>query len=619
VTILPSEAYLINLMKSKQDPEAKSTILIVDDKPENLRLLSQMLTDSGYEVRRAINGSTALMGVLASPPDLVLLDIRMPDMNGYEVCQSLKATEKTREIPVIFLSALNEVLDKVTAFKVGGADYITKPFQMQEVLARVENQLTIRRQKTLLQQEICERQRTEEALRCSVEKLHATSLRLAEAQRLAHLGNWEFDVLTEKISWSEEISRIFGLDPTRSAPTYAEYLQRIHPNDRALVKQTINNAIAQGKSYKIDHRVIRPDGSIRHIECRVQAVLDERGRVKKLFGTKMDITQRKSVEEALLEEEARSREKATQLEFTLDKLKRTQVQLIQTEKMSSLGQMVAGVAHEINNPVSFIYGNLAPAREYVQDLIHLIEAYQQAYPNPAPEVQKITQEIEWDFLVEDWQKLMNSMQVGAERIHEIVCSLRSFSRRSASELKLVDLHEGIDNTLLILRHRLRAEGNRPGIEVVKEYGQLPLITCYASQLNQVFMNLLSNAIEALEEAAVEGSALGVLPKITIRTEVKHHENILDADECFWNASMVIIRIADNGPGVSKELQKHIFDPFFTTKPVGTGTGLGLSISHQIVVEKHGGQLSCFSVPGEGTEFIVEIPLNQTAKAAQFKH
>ncbi|MGQ4648962.1 response regulator [Lyngbya aestuarii] len=598
-------------MKSNQDPEVKNTILIVDDKPENLRLLSQMLTDSGYEVKRALDASTALMGVLASPPDLILLDIRMPDMNGYELCQRLKEVEETREIPVIFLSALNEVLDKVTAFQVGGADYITKPFQMQEVLARVENQLTIRRQKALLQQEICERQRTEEALRYSVEKLHATSLRLAEAQRLAHLGNWEFDVLTEKISWSEELSRIFGLDPTKSAPTCGEYLQQVHPDDRALVEQKISNAIAKGKSYQIDHRVIQPDASIRHIECRGEVILDERGQVKKVFGTAIDITQRKRVEEALLESEARAREKATQLGLTLDKLKRTQVQLIQTEKMSSLGQMVAGIAHEINNPVSFIYGNIAPAREYFQELIRVIKAYQQAYPNPTPEVQQITQEIEWDFLVEDWQKLMKSMQVGAERIHEIVCSLRSFSRRSASEIKLVDIHEGIDNTLLILRHRLRPEGNRPEIQVIKEYRQLPLINCYSSQLNQVFMNLLSNAIEALEDNwVVEGSKLGIMPKITISTEVKYQENILDADECLWNSSIVVIKITDNGPGVSKELQQQIFDPFFTTKPVGTGTGLGLSISHQIVVEKHGGQLSCFSVPGQGTEFIVEIPLNQ---------
>ncbi len=328
--------------------------------------------------------------------------------------------------------------------------------------------------------------------------------------------------------------------------------------------------------------------------------------------------------EALQQSTQREREKAQELKLTLDKLRLTQVQLIQTEKMSSLGQMVAGIAHEINNPVSFIYGNLTYASGYFQNLLDLLEIYQRTYPNPTPEIQQQTEEIDLKFLVEDWHKLMASMEVGAERIRQIVCSLRNFSRLDEQELKPVDLHEGIENTLLILQNRLRAAGKASAIEVIKDYAQLPLVTCYASQMNQVFMNLLNNAIDALETQPHPRM-------ITIRTEViskvipsngepANYPNVVNASRSLTslssqleepktqNSGSVIIRIADNGSGISEEVQQKIFDPFFTTKPVGSGTGLGLSISHQIVVEKHGGQLHCISTLGQGTEFIVEIPL-----------
>ncbi|HEY9709765.1 MAG TPA: ATP-binding protein, partial [Oculatellaceae cyanobacterium] len=308
--------------------------------------------------------------------------------------------------------------------------------------------------------------------------------------------------------------------------------------------------------------------------------------------------------EALQQSTQREREKAQELKLTLDKLRLTQVQLIQTEKMSSLGQLVAGIAHEINNPVSFIYGNLTYASGYFQNLLDLLEVYQRTYPNPTPEIQQQAEEIDLKFLIEDWHKLMASMELGAERIRRIVCSLRNFSRLDEQELKPVDLHEGIDNTLLILQNRLRSGDQASAIEVIKDYAQLPPVTCYASQLNQVFMNLLNNAIDALSTQPH--------PRvITIRTELSSQFSVLGSkleEPKTHHSGSVVIRIADNGCGISEEVQKKIFDPFFTTKPVGSGTGLGLSISHQIVVKKHRGQLRCVSVLGQGTEFVVEIPL-----------
>ncbi|MBD0302595.1 MAG: HAMP domain-containing histidine kinase, partial [Tolypothrix sp. T3-bin4] len=281
-------------------------------------------------------------------------------------------------------------------------------------------------------------------------------------------------------------------------------------------------------------------------------------------------------------------------------------QLIQAEKMSSLGKMIAGVAHEINNPVTFILGNLNHARQYFQDLLELVQSYRKAYPNPIPEIQQIASQIDLNFLVEDWSKVINSMQVGARRIQEIVLSLKNFFRLDESELKSVDIHQGIDNTLLILEHRLRAEGNGGEIQVIKNYSQLPKVTCYASQLNQVFMNLLNNAIDALETQSS--------PRlITINTETISKKEQATSNNQQATADFVAIQIADNGCGINKEVLHKIFDPFFTTKPVGSGRGLGLFISHQIVVQQHGGQLNCVSSPGEGTEFIVEIPLEVITK------
>ncbi len=281
-----------------------------------------------------------------------------------------------------------------------------------------------------------------------------------------------------------------------------------------------------------------------------------------------------------------------ELKQALYKLKQTQTQLIQAEKMSSLGQMVAGVAHEINNPVNFIHGNLIYVNEYTQALLNIVHLYQQHYPNPAPEITEQAEEADLEFLTEDLPKMLTSLKVGTERIRQIVLSLRNFSRHDEAEMKEVDIHEGIDSTLMILQNRLKGARDSPRVEVIKDYGTLPKVECYAGQLNQVFMNIINNGIDALLEAEDNDTR-----EIRIHTEVK------DSD---W----IVIAIADNGPGMTQETRQRIFDPFFTTKPVGSGTGLGLSISYQIVIEQHGGQLKCISVPGEGAQFFIEIPVQQ---------
>jgi signal transduction histidine kinase len=302
---------------------------------------------------------------------------------------------------------------------------------------------------------------------------------------------------------------------------------------------------------------------------------------------------------------AAAQQQAQQLETMLVELQQTQAQLIQTEKMSSLGQLVAGVAHEINNPVNFIYGNLAHASEYTNNLLNLLALYQKYHPQPELEIQQQLKATDLEFLIQDLPKILSSMAVGTARIREIVLSLRNFSRQDESRMRRVDIHDGLDSTLLILQNRLKPTGSFPGIQLIKEYGDLPLVECHLGQINQVFMNLLSNAIDALrssdrltQQHLTESCPI---PSITIRTQVHHSDAIT-------------VCIADNGPGISAEVQTRLFEPFFTTKPVGKGTGIGLSISQQIVTETHQGALWCVSELGQGAEFWLKLPIQSSTTA-----
>ncbi|MEA5471080.1 sensor histidine kinase [Spirulina sp. 06S082] len=421
----------------------RGTILIIDDNPTNLEVLYGTLDGNGYDILVEMDGNRGIEQVLRNPPDLILLDIMMPEINGFEICRILKENPRTRDIPIIFITAVFEVEDKIKGFQLGAVDYITKPFQKEEVLARIQMQM-----------------------------------RLNQMSRELESKNRNLETKTA------ELSRL------------------------------------------------------------------------------------------------------------LEELRNTQLQLIQSEKMLGLGQLVAGVAHEINNPATFIYGNLVHCEEYIAEIVTLLQIYQECYPNPDEKVADFSENLDFDFLVEDLPKTMASMKSGVQRIRQIVTSLRNFAQLDRSDIQCVNLNEGLENVLIFLDHRLQLFSKDLTLEVIKNYGDLPEVECNARQMNQVFMNLLNNAIDALEKRGMEEEYHGI---ITIATQM-------------INENIVEIRIKDNGIGISTEVKNRIFDPFFTTKPIGQGMGLGLSISHQIITQGHGGNLHCFSQLGEGTEFIINIPL-----------
>jgi PAS domain S-box-containing protein len=470
-------------------------------------------------------------------------------------------------------------------------------------------------------------------------------------------GLWDWNMVNGEVYFSSHWSQILGYDPSEINSDDRWWMKLVHPEDRQQAVGTLKEHLASKRNFcQMEHRMLTKSGEWKWLLNHGKVVArDRHGKPLRMTGTVRDISDRKQAEEALRLSSARERTKAQQLEVTIKELRQAQAQLIQTEKMSSLGQLVAGVAHEINNPVSFIYGNISYANEYIGDLLRLLELYEKHYPEPASEIQSVIDEIELDFLREDLLKILDSMKMGANRIRSIVLSLRNFSRLDESEMKPVDIHEGIESTLSILHGRLGStqENNfgQPTIQVIKEYGSLPKVECYPGQLNQVFMNILNNAIDALrssgssknflptdfstdesveladglpatarsgklhfvpssalagslgdrtvgEQKATNGNSKSKpanVPTITIRTFVLDNKAIC-------------ISIADNGPGMSDRVRERLFDPFFTTKPVGKGTGLGLAISYQIVVEKHRGNLKCNSVLGRGSEFIIEIPI-----------
>jgi signal transduction histidine kinase len=416
--------------------QAPGFILIVDDNPTNLSVLSEALSGAGFSFRVAMDGESALEQVERHLPELILLDVQMPGIDGFETCRRLKANPLTQSIPIIFTTALSDTASKTKGFSLGAVDYIPKPFDQTEVLARLQVHLQLKR-------------------------------------------------LTES-----------------------------------------------------------------------------------------------------LEDQVKERTAA---------LQQAQVYLVQQEKLSSLGEMMAGIAHEINNPINFIVSNIDPMREYVADITKILHLYQQETPTPSARLTQAIKQADLAFALEDMVKILDSFTLGSDRIRAISTSLRTFSRSDCETQILADLHEGLDSTLMILQHRLKGSGERPEVEVVKSYGAIPALLCYPGQMNQVFMNILANAIDALDEAMMQGKILAQVPQIQITTQMISEQR-------------VAIQIADNGVGIPNSIVQRLFEPLFTTKPVGKGTGLGLAIAHQIVVERHQGILKVDSQLGQGAVFIIELPI-----------
>ena len=426
-------------------------ILLVDDNPNNLKVLFEAVQGHGWKALMANDGESAIEQAEYAKPNLILLDVMMPGIDGFETCRRLKSNSITQNIPVIFMTALSDTTDKVKGLEIGAVDYITKPFQQEEVIARL--------------------------------KLHL---------KLSHLTH-------------------------------------------------------------------------------------------------------------TLEEQVEKR--TTELTESLKQLQKTQLQLIQSEKMSVLGQLVAGIGHEINNPIGFIGANISHIEQYTNDIFNLLKLYKKKMPAPDLDIINLEEEIDLEFLSEDLPSLLKSVEHGVDRLRDISLSLRTFARSDNSSKVEFQIHEGINSTLMLLQHRLKANDKRPEIQVIKEYADLPPINCYPGQINQVFMNLIANAIDALEELNCDRSYQEIAADpniITLNTKLETNQNA------------VRIWIRDNGIGLNPQVQSHIFEQSFTTKAVGKGTGLGLAISHQIIVEKHHGKIEFNSTYGKGTQFIITLPINENS-------
>ncbi|MCT7979278.1 hybrid sensor histidine kinase/response regulator [Laspinema olomoucense] len=618
------------LNKPRESQNNRPNILVVDDTPDNVRLLSSVLTNNGYRVCKALKGDMALTVCKNALPDLILLDVMMPGMDGYEVCKSLKQQESTRQIPVIFLSALNEVEDKVKAFEAGGVDYISKPFQEAEVLSRVQTHLKLRQlqinlqEKNLcLEQEIKDRQNAQRSLEMSEAKNRALVNAIPDVMFRIGEDGFFLDYRSPSLKSLEDIAddnpenqpgnalqksqyftqNIFPISESLAADSsfVGKHINEVLSNDLAIwimhyVQQTLLTSKLQLAEY-----IQRDKNQERWVSYEVRYV---KSGPSEVLAIARDISSRKQADAAKLQAEAIMRHQKQKIEQALKDLQEAQVQLVQNEKMVGLGQLVAGIAHEINNPVNFIYGNISHVQSATSSLVKLLEIYQQEHP-PNEKVREVMEELDFDFLTDDLRKMITSIAAGADRINEIVLSLRKFSLMDEAGVKKVDIHENLDTTLILLKHRFKITDEQE-IELIKEYGEIPPVLCYPGELNQVFFNLFNNAIDVLKDILPDRlkaqeanpNAPEFIPSIQISTELTEHQTLL-------------IRIKDNGPGISESGRSRLFDPFFTTKPVGKGRGLGLSISYQIVVQKHGGQLSCNSTPGQGAEFVIELPLVQS--------